>query len=284
MIRIVGREIVRERSYAFPTDSPMPRVGRALPQRLRREPAGFVEGAEDLIVLRYNLQSRVASIHTCNSEVAWTAEAPCRLQIDYRPDSSLSPGLNVQPAGQAALAATRPFPAGAHPNSLAASDGWSSGDGANGPNGKQAGRQPAEEAAVLPARQEGRADAFLDNGDPRAPFGPARADATFSALGEGGSLGRIQHPHRPPSSRGAYPPTVEDVGKNGDGRQAGYGYVALGLLEPGCAQPHIVLRSDTCSLALLGRYRLWAETLAKWTERTTAVVQSSGRSSVVNGR
>jgi hypothetical protein len=86
--------------------------------------------------------------------------------------------------------------------------------------------------------------------------------ATLDQLGSAEELSRL------PTS--AEPGSMEENGHNGS--QTGRGYVSLGLLEAGTAQPHIVLSTDACSLALLGRYRLMAEMLAKWMGTTITVV------------
>ncbi len=162
MIQGIGRAIVRVRSYAFPLDSSFPRV-RSLPPRLRLNPPQHsapppvhqLKGAqaseadiEDLVALRYNLQTRVVSVHTRDDAVAWDAALPYALRIHYRIQDDDEFGM---PAGS-----------------------------------------PAE------------------------------------------------------------------------GRSGLNSYICLGLLESEAAQPHFILCTDTYTLSLLGRYRLLAETLARW--------------------
>ncbi len=247
MIRIVSREIVRERSYTFPLDVPMPHVSRSLPRRLLRELPPFEEEAEELVTLRYNLQSRVASVQTCFGGVAWNAAAQCRLQIQYCPVGSLRPHLKLQPAGQAAFT-----------SSLAA-------DGPP-PNGQDNGAGPGM-ARILSYSSDSPAnpasDSVMRNGDSsRQPISEFAHPPTMERSGRAEEFSRFSTPEEPKSA-----------GENGHTvGQAGIGYVFLGLLEPGSAQPHIVLSTDTYSLSLLGRYRLLANTLARWTGTTTAVV------------
>ena len=225
MIRIIGKEIVRERSYAFSADIPLPRVAATLPPRLRRELPTIEDGQEELLFLRFFLQRQVASIHTCGGALAWDATAECRLQIQHSATGLLRPLMHYQPAGQPAMAAA-----------LGAADGWHSGRGSNGSIGQPSARQLEHTSVALPALQGGSANEHSENGDN----------------------------HSPASSKLAYPPTIDGSGTNGDSGQAGHGYVFLALLEPGSVRPQVVLSADTYSLALLGRFRLLAETIAGW--------------------
>ncbi len=225
MIRIIGKEIVRERSYAFSADIPLPRVAATLPPRLRRELPTIEDGQEELLFLRFFLQRRVASIHTCGGALAWDATAECRLQIQHSATGLLRPLMHYQPAVQPAMAAA-----------LGAADGWRSGRGPNGSISQPSARQLEHTAVALPALQGGSANEFIENGDN----------------------------HSPASSKLAYPPTIGGPGTNGDSGRAGHGYVFLALLESGSVSPQIVLSADTYSLALLGRFRLLAETIAGW--------------------
>lgn len=236
MIRIIGKEIVRERSYAFPADTPLPRVAATLPPRLRRELPTIEDGQEELLFLRFVLKSRVASIHACGRALAWDATAECRLQIQHSATGLLRPRMNYQPAGQPAMAAA-----------LGAANGWHSGRGQNGSIGQPSERQLEHTSIALPALQGGSANEHSENGDN----------------------------HSPASSKLAYPPTIDGPGTNGDSGQAGNGYVFLALLEPGSVSPQIVLSADTYSLALLGRFRLLAEAIAGWMDTEIEVASSA---------
>ncbi len=256
MIRIVGREIVRERSFAFPTDSPSPQVARSLTTWLRRKPPPFEDEAEDQVILRFNLQSRVASIHIRNREVAWNTAAPCQLQLHYCPDGSLHPRLNGQLAGQAAFV-----------SALAAARSSSSEQDAQEFADEHESGAYAGKARGLPLSSLSPADpgpnSAMRNGD--SGHQPAAEYAHSPALDQ---LGEAEEFSRFPTS--AEPGSMDVNGQNGG--HTGSGYVFLGLLEPGTAQPHVVLSTDAYSLALLGRYRLLADTLASWMGTTITVV------------
>ena len=180
MIRIIGKEIVRERSYAFPADSRLPQVASTLPPRLRREVPAIEDEPSDLVFLRFFLQSRVASIHTRSGALAWDATADCCLQLRHSPTGSLHPRLNLQPTGQTALAAT-----------LAASDDWQSG---RGTNGQQAERRLEHAAIAQPALRGDGANERRDNGDfhgwpeSRIPYQPL-----VDELGRNGENGQSGH-------------------------------------------------------------------------------------------
>ena len=236
MIRIIDREIVRERSYAFPVGSSMPQVASTLPPRLRRDLPPIENGPEDLLFLRFFLQSRVASIHTSSGAIAWDANADGRLQLRHAPTGSLYPRLNLQPTGQTAPAVT-----------LIAADGWQSGRGQNGPNGQQAERLIEREAVALSGLQGGSANEHNDNGEI----------------------------HRLAESKLAYPTTADESSRNGESGQQGHGYVLLGILEPGAATPHAILTVNTYSVALVGRFRLLAEAIAVWMGTDTEIVSAS---------
>ncbi len=236
MIRIVGREIVRERSFAFPADSYLLHVAANLPPRLHRELPPVEDGPEDLVFLRFFLQSRVASIHTWSGALAWDATADCRLQLRHSPTGSLHPRLNLQPAGQSALAAT-----------LVSADDWQSGRGPNGPNGQQAERRLDHAAIALPAVRGGGVNEHKDNGEN----------------------------HHRPESKIAYQPTVDESSRNREGGHSGHGYVLLAILEPGSAEPHTVLSADPYTLALVGRFRLLAEAIAGWMGTKIEIVTAS---------
>jgi len=236
MIRIIGREIVRERSFAFPVDSPLPRVAAALPPRLRRELPEIENGPRELVFLRFFLQRRVASVFTWNDALAWDATADCRLLIRHSPTGSLHHRLNLQPTGQTSLAAT---PVGA--------DDWQSGRVANGQNGQQAEKRLEHASIALPALQSGRADERIGNGES----------------------------HRLPGSNLAFNPTVDESSSNGVNGELAHGYVLLAILERGSAEPHVILSADSYSLALVGRFRLLAETIAAWMGTDSEIVSAS---------
>ena len=61
---------------------------------------------------------------------------------------------------------------------------------------------------------------------------------------------------------------------NGAGERVWRGYVRLELLEGESRTSHIILSTDSYSLATLGRFCLLAETLARWMKATTGVVSS----------
>ncbi len=239
MIRIIDREIVRERSYAFPADSRLPQVASSLPPRLRREVPAIEDEPSDLVFLRFFLQSRVASIHTRSGAIAWDATADCCLQLRHSPTGFLHPRLNLQPTGQTALDAT-----------LAASDDWQSG---RGTNGQQAERRLEHAAIAHPALRGGGANELNDNGD---FHGPPESKIAF----------------QPPLDESV---RNGENGENGQNGQSGHGYVLLAILEPGSSEPHTILSADTYSLALVGRFRLLAEAIAGWMGTKIEIVSAS---------
>lgn len=56
-------------------------------------------------------------------------------------------------------------------------------------------------------------------------------------------------------------------------RQGDGSFVDLGLLGFEAEEPYLILRSEPYSLATLGRYHLWAATLAKWTGKYVELVE-----------
>ena len=242
MIRLIDQEFVRIRSYAFPPDSPLPQLSSSLPRRLRSRMPSLEVDADDLVTLRFNLRSRVACIQTCDGVVAWEVAAPCQLQIHYS-QGGPQPRLDVQPADQAVRIPT-----------------WDTASPARAGFRETQGhliRGEQEEYSLgqgimAPPVLEGGTDATpaAQNGDYNHKTGNNGANGAITELG----------------------PMATDG--NGAGNQVGHGFVRLELLESGSEKPHIILSSDTFSLALLGRYRLLAETLAGWAEATTSVVSS----------
>ena len=89
MIRLIDREFVRIRSYAFPSTS-LPQLSNSLPQNLRREMTSLEVEGDDLVTIRYHLRSRVACIQTRDGVVSWQVSEPCELQISYRKGSPQS--------------------------------------------------------------------------------------------------------------------------------------------------------------------------------------------------
>lgn len=221
MIRLIDGEIVRQRSFAFPVADRLPRVARSLPRRLGRKPPSYALGAGDLVTLRYNFQSRVASVHTSIGEVAWHAAVPCQLQVHFC-DGLLRPNRELRPVVQTGLA--KP------PAAVGEPDGRTLTQSRRGPGESEPG--PGSPVARL-LEEEPHSNAVLRNGQ------------------------------------------YETNGAHVNGQvagQAGSGYVRLALMEERTAKLYVVLHADTYSLSLLGRYRLLAETLAKWTGASTAVV------------
>ena len=100
MIRLIDREFVRIRSFAFPADSPLPQLSKTLPQTLRREMPSFDVDGEDLVTVRFHLRSRVACVQTRDGVVAWQVSDPCQLQLSYR-QSALQPHRELTPSEQA---------------------------------------------------------------------------------------------------------------------------------------------------------------------------------------
>jgi len=144
--------------------------------------------------------------------------------------------LNLQPTSQTTLAAT-----------LIAADGWQSGRGRNGPHGQQAERLIEHGTVAPPGLQGGSAHERSDNGE-------------FHSRAE---------------SKLAYSTTVDESTRNGESGQLGHGYVLLGILEAGSASLHAILTVDTYSVALVGRFRLLAETIAVWMGIDTEIVSAS---------
>lgn len=56
-------------------------------------------------------------------------------------------------------------------------------------------------------------------------------------------------------------------------RQGDGSFVDLRLLGFEAEEPYLILRSEPYSLATLGRYHLWAATLAKWTGKYVELVE-----------
>lgn len=242
MIRMIDREFVRECSFAFPPDSPLPQLSSALPRQLRRKMPSFEVDADDLVTLRFYLRRRVACIQTSKGIVAWKIAAASQLQVNYR-QASPQPRLDVRPADQAARLTT-----------------W---DAAS----------PASARIV-------EAQGSHVNGD-REENGLGQGISAPTVLeGEANSIPVARngnHVHQPvpngeSATNGEFGHSTTDG--NGSGEQTGRGSVRLELLETGSEEPHIILSSDTYSLALLGRYRLLAETLAGWAGTTMELVSS----------
>ena len=242
MIRLIEKEFVRIRSYAFPPDSPLPQLSSSLPRRLRRKMPSLEVDADDLVTLRFHLRSRIACIQTCDGVVAWEVAMPCQLQIRYL-QGSPQPRLEVQPADQAARIPMWDTAAPARAGFMDTQGHLTRGEQAE---------HSLSQGIMAPPVLEGELDStqVAHNGD-----------LAHQPYHNGGSSAIPEHGHMPTNG-------------NGVGEQTGRGFVRLELLESGSEKPHIILSSDTFSLALLGRYRLLAETLAGWAEATTSVVSS----------
>ncbi len=240
MIRLIDREFVRECSYAFPPDSPLPQISGSLPQRLLGNKPGFDVDAEDLVTLRFFLRSRVACIQTRDGIVSWNFDPVSALQLNFH-QSIQQPHTAVQAAEEAALSI--PWDA-ATPDQARAL-------GLHGLNlaGERQERDPGQ-GAISPAVLEGESVHVAGNGENGSQ---APRNGAHSAIAE---LGLLKA-----DGNGAGPPAV-------------HGYIRLELIEAESQKPHTILSSDSYSLALLGRYRLLADTLAGWAGAKTTVVRS----------
>ncbi len=240
MIKLIDREFVRECSYAFPPDSPLPQISSALPQRLLENKPRFDVDAEDLVTIRLFLRSRVACIQTRDEIVSWIFEPASSLQLNFH-QSNQQP----QPAIQAAENAALSIPWDAATPARARALGLQQLNLA----GERQEHDPSQ-GAVPPAVLEGESVHVAGNGDNGSQ---APRNGAHSAIAELGLL---------------------KADGNGAGPPAGHGYVRLELLEAESLKPHTILSSDSYSLALLGRYRLLADTLAGWAGVKMTVVRS----------
>lgn len=103
---------------------------------------------------------------------------------------------------------------------------------------------------------------------------PPALDGEFSSS-PGVQNGDLAHLHFQSGTNGDIADTgPQETDANGAGGQARRGYVRLELLEGESERSHTILRSDAYSLAILGRFRLLTETLARWMRVTTDVVSS----------
>ncbi len=241
MIRLIDREFVRIRSYAFPSTS-LPQLSKSLPQHLRREMASLEVEGDDLVTLRYHLRSRVACIQTRDGVASWQVSEPCELQINYRKGFPQSQ-LGTEPTEQAARI----------PN-------WDSLSPETG--------DPAESTGSLIGEDQ------EEHGLSQSIFAPPVLEEEHSSS-HGVHNGDLAHLHSHNGSNGSIAAfhNHETVG-NGAGDHTGRGYVRLELLEGEFKTPHTIMLSEPYSLASLGRFCLLAETLARWMRATTGVVSS----------
>ena len=242
MLRLIDREFVRIRSYAFPSDSSLPQLSKSLPRKLRRKMTSLEVDGDDLVTLRFHLRSRVACIQTRDGVVAWQVNEPCKLQISYR-QGFLQHLRDVEPAEQATRIST-----------------WDAVSPARGgpmeTTGSRIGGEQEEnslsQSIMAPPVLEGEFDSSLGvhNGD-------------------------LAHLHFQIGSNGAIADGgPQETDGNGAGDQERRGYVRLELLEGESETLHTILSSDIYSLAILGRFRLLAETLAGWMKVESGVVSS----------
>ncbi len=242
MIRLIDREFVRVRSYAFPSDSPLPQLSKSLPRRLRRKKPSFEVDADDLVTLHFYLRSRVACVQTCDGVVAWNVADSAQLRIHFRQGAQQTDS-DAQPAEQAARVISWEV---ASPS--------------------ESGFLDTQDSPSRAAQEEHS----LSQGIKAPPVLEGGADAASVA-----SNGDIAHLHFQNGGNGA----ISELGPlaaegNGAGEQTGLSYIRFELLEPDSDRPHVILSSNTYSLALLARYRLLAETLVGWAGATTSVESS----------
>ena len=240
MIKLIDREFVRECSYAFPPDSLLPQISGSLPQRLLGNKPGFDVEAEDLVTLRFFLRSRVACIQTREGSVSWKFDPAGKLQLNFHQSAHQPP-----PIVQAAEKAARSISWDAATPARARALGVQGFDLA----GERQEQDPAQ-GAISPPVLEGESAHVAGNGD-NGHLVPR--NGAHSAIAE---LGLVK------------------ADGNGAGHQMDLGYVRLELLETESQEPHTILSSDVYSLALLGRYRLLADTLAGWAGTKLTVVRS----------
>lgn len=242
MIRLIDREFVRIRSYAFPADSPLPKLSNTLPPALRRDMPSLDVDAEDLVTVRYHLRSQVACVQTREGVVAWQVGDLCQLQLSYS-QSSLQTHSELFPSEQAVKLATWDAASPAQSRQVETTDSRV---------GEKQDEHGLSQSTIASPVIEGEFDSYpvVHNGD-------------------------LPHLHTQNGGNGAVAdnPSQESDG-NGAGNQDRSGYVRLELLDGSSARPHTILSSDTYSLAILGRYRLLTDTLAEWM-RAPAVVNGS---------
>ena len=232
MMRLIDREFVRIRSYAFPADSPLPQLSESLPRNLRREMTNLEVEADDLVTIRFHLRSRIACIQTRDGVIAWQAAEPCKLQVNYRHEI-LQPLRDIKPAEQAARLSNW--------DAVSAERGSPMDTKGSLIGGEQEEHRPGQNILTPPALGgEFDSSPGVQNGDPAHLHFQSGANGDIVDIG----------------------PQATDA--NGAAGQAGRGYVRLELLEFESGKSHTVLRSDVYSLAILGRFRLLTETLARW--------------------
>lgn len=242
MMRLIDREFVRICSYAFPSDSPLPQLSESLPRNLRRETTSLEMEADDLVTLRFHLRSRIACIQTRDGVIAWQAAEPCKLQVNYRHEI-LQPLRDVEPAEQAARISN-----------------W------DAVSSERVGPMDTKGSLIGGEQEERRPSQNI--------LAPSALDGEFDSF-PGVQNGALAHLHFQSGTNGDIADTgPQETGANGAVGQARRGYVRLELLEGESQKSHTILRSDAYSLAILGRFRLLTETLARWMRVTTDVVSS----------
>ena len=240
MIRLIDREFVRVRSFAFPADSPLPQLSKTLPQTLRRDMPSLDVDGEDLVTVRFHLRSRVACVQTRDGVEAWQVGDHCQLQLSYR-QSALQPHRELSPSEQAVRLAA-----------------W---DAASPAKSRQ---METSESGF----REGQEEHSLSKDAMASPVFDGELDS-YPVVHNGG----LAHLHTQNGGNGAVadiPPQESDG--NGAGSQDRSGYVRLELLDGESERPHTILSSDTYSLAILGRYRLLTDTLAGWIRAPAVVI------------
>lgn len=250
MIRLIDREFVRECSYAFPPDSPLPKVSSSLPKRLLGDKSRFEVDAEDLITLRFYLRSRIACIQTRDEIVSWHFDSASALQVKFHRTTQQSHSV-IEAAQSAGPSISWDAATPSRARALGMQQFYLAGE-------QQENER--QEGANSPAVLEGESVHFARNGE--------------SSNGESSNSENGRHtPHNGDHSDIArLDPSLAVV--NGDGQHPDHGFVCLELLEAGSDKPHTVLSSDSYNLVLVGRYRLLAETLAGWANTRTTMVPS----------
>lgn len=239
MMRLIDREFVRICSYAFPSDSPLPQLSKSLPQHLRREMTSLEVDSDDLVTLRFHLRSRIACIQTRDGVIAWQAPEPCKLQVNYRH------GI-LQPLGEVELA-----------EQAARISNWDA--------------VPAEVVSPVDTQDTLIGGEQEEHSPSQNILAPTALDGEFDSS-PGVHNGDLGHLHFQSGTNGDVGPQESDA--NGAGGQVRRGYVRLELLELGSQRSHTILNSDIYSLAILARFRLLTETLARWMRVTSGVVSS----------
>ena len=242
MIRLIDREFVRIRSYAFPSTS-LPRLSKSLPQNLRRETTSLEVEGDDLVTIRYHLRSRVACIQTRDGVVSWQVGEPCKLQVSYRKGSPQS-HRETEPAEQAARIPT-----------------WDSLSPEKGGPAESTGSLIGEDHEELSLGQSIIAPPVLEEEHDSSP---------------GVHNGDLAHLHSRNGRNGSFAAFHPAMRLTETAQVTRYGadMCVSNCLKESPRRRTLYLSSDTYSLASLGRFCLLAETLAGWMKATTGVVSS----------